>query len=103
MPAKWLQDSLTGAFAICANRSYVAKQGGYEGFVPERIGVTKNGTFIYDHQYSVGKTHHYTFSNPFEHLREKNKPTLEETIKSAEDTKSQYLPKTSSIEKGDLR
>lgn len=75
LPAKWYQDSYTGAFGIYAGRTCVARQGGFEGFIPERIEVLPDGTFKYDQKYGVGKTHHFTLSNPFKlpgHKREKN-------------------------------
>lgn len=89
LPAKWYQDSYTGAFAIYAGRSCVARQGGYEGFIPERIEVLPDGTFEYDRQYNTGKRHYYTLLNPFELPgRKRDKNSLEDVIKTAEGQKT---------------
>lgn len=97
LPAKWYQDSNTGSFCIYAGGNVVARQGGFHGFIPEHISVLEDGTFKYDRQYNSGKTHHYTLSNPFKHLREKSKPALEETIRTAGDKKAVQLKNKMSL------
>lgn len=90
LPAHWLQDSQTGAFGIYV-RDYrgeelVGRQGGFYGYIPERIAVLEDGTFKYDYQYNTGKRHYYTLGNPFKSLcykRETN--NLEDVIKSCEE------------------
>ncbi len=65
LPAKWLQDTTTGAFGIFANDVCVGRQGGFQGYIPEHIHRTKDGSFSFDFQYGVGKTVHYALHNPF--------------------------------------
>ena len=62
--AKWLQDNQTGAFAIVCGGTYVAKQGGFGGYVPARITETENG-FEYRQSYQGTFTSHYQYTNPF--------------------------------------
>lgn len=75
LPAKWLQDTTTGAFAIYAADKYVAKQGGFYGFIPEHIIVQEDGSYKFDFKYGVGKTTHYTNLNPFRNEPVKEKET----------------------------
>lgn len=63
--AKWLQDTITGAFAIYSAGEYVGKQGGFGGYVPEHINRLEDGTWKYDHKYSEGIISHYELGNPF--------------------------------------
>lgn len=67
--AKWLQDSTTGAFGVFAHNHCVGKQGGFSGYVPERIERAEDGSFRYKQHYrSEGKTSHYSYTNPFERM-----------------------------------
>jgi len=86
--AQWLQDSISGAFAIKAAGKIIARQGGFQGFIPEHIYKLEDGTFKYDYKYSEGKTNYYELSNPFRnemHIeKEKNyKNSLDEKISGA--------------------
>ena len=64
--AKWLQDSVSGSFAVVLNNgNYVARQGGFDAYIPEHVQKSEDGTFKYDFKYNTGKTTHYTVSNPF--------------------------------------
>ena len=65
LPAKWLQDSTTGAFGIYTNDTCIARQGGFRGYIPEHIKQRNDGSFRFDHQYGTGKTTHYALHNPF--------------------------------------
>ena len=42
LPAKWLQDSRTGAFGVFCGKC-VGKQGGFQGYVPSNIEETEDG------------------------------------------------------------
>ncbi len=65
--AKWVQDSVSGAFAVVLDHGqYVARQGGFGGHVPEHIQQQEDGSFKYDFKYNTGKTTHYALSNPFD-------------------------------------
>lgn len=93
LPAEWAQDSHTGAFGIyvraAQGNTLVGRQGGFFGYIPERIKVLEDGTFEYDRQYNEGKRHHYMLLNPFElpgHKREIN--SLVDIIKDAEGQKN---------------
>lgn len=84
LPAKWYQDSLTGAFGIYAGRYWVARQGGFEGFIPEHVVVLKDGTFKYDFKYNIAPIAHYAFSNPFRNAGfVKKQEPLDNIIKNA--------------------
>ena len=72
--AKWLQDTTTGAFAIYSAGEYVGKQGGFGGFIPERVHLLDDGTWKHDFKYSEGNISHYTIGNPF--------PETEEAVKN---------------------
>lgn len=65
MPAKWLQDTTTGAFGIFVNNECIARQGGFQGYIPEHILQLEDGTFQFDFQYGIGKTVHYALHNPY--------------------------------------
>lgn len=85
LPAKWYQDNLTGAFAIYAGRYCVARQGGFEGFIPEHVDVLKDGTFKYDFKYNVAPIAHYALSNPFKNTSlNKGKAALDDIINTCE-------------------
>ena len=88
--AHWLQDSTTGAFGIVLNGggSTIARQGGYQGFVPEHVRVLEDGSFKYDFNYDSGKTNHYSLLNPFLSSSFKDKESLEDVMKTAEKQKS---------------
>lgn len=58
--AKWLQDSYTGSFALVVGGSYVAYQGGFDGFIPECIEKLADGTFKHK-----GYGSHYKHINHF--------------------------------------
>lgn len=63
--AEWRQDTRTGAYAIICGGTYIAKQGGFQGFVPARVVETEDG-FEYNQDYRPdGATCHYEYSNPF--------------------------------------
>ena len=73
LPAKWRQDTTTGAFAILCCDRYVGKQGGYTGFVPDCIRQREDGTYKFDssvvYNQPVGKRKkitHFEYSNPFQ-------------------------------------
>lgn len=87
IPAEWLQDSILGAFCIKAGGEYIAKQGGFGGFIPEHINKTEDGSFKFDFRYGEGKTTHYTLLNPFRNELVKGKDfpnnTLNEKIDRA--------------------
>lgn len=76
LEAKWLQDSTTGAFAIYAAGTYVGIQGGFGGFIPERIHLLDDGTWKHDFKYSEGNISHYTIGNPFPETDEINKQEI---------------------------
>lgn len=94
LPAKWLQDSTSGAFAILTCDNYVGLQGGFRGHIPEGVKRLDDGTFKYDWSMKKAKISHYELSNPFAHLsqeyiwepkdnvKEKGN-TLDEKIQSA--------------------
>lgn len=64
--AEWLQDSTTGAFGIVSGRNTVARQGGYCGYIPERITVKDDGSYEYNcDRRCEGVISHYALSNPF--------------------------------------
>lgn len=69
IPAKWLQDTTTGAFGIFANDECVARQGGFQGYIPEHIKQLEDGSFKFDFQYGTGKTVHYALHNPYPELK----------------------------------
>ena len=79
--AKWVQDSTSGAFAIVYNGNYVGQQGGFMGFIPERIKKMEDGTFKYDWSKNPKKVSHYALLNPFRN--EKEHVPLTDKIKSA--------------------
>lgn len=68
LPAKWLQDSISGAFAIYSCSNYVGMQGGFCGHIPEGVIRLENGTFKYDWSVKKTKISHYALLNPFAHL-----------------------------------
>lgn len=41
--AKWMQDSITGAYEIVSNGKCIGKQGGYMGFIPSNIEKREDG------------------------------------------------------------
>lgn len=86
MAAKWLQDSITGSFAIVSGSQHVGVQGGFRGFVPEGIKRLEDGSFKYDYNFYRSKTTHYELSNPFREGSPQIKvaQTLAEKICSAE-------------------
>ena len=86
LAAKWLQDSITGSFAIVSGSQHVGVQGGFRGFVPEGIKRLEDGSFKYDYNFHRSKTTHYELSNPFrEEVPQSKVPqTLTEKICSAE-------------------
>ena len=63
-PAKWTQDSRTGAFAVWACDRLVGKQGGYSGFVPCHIEETEDG-FKYTGYVPGQNRCHVQLTNPF--------------------------------------
>ena len=63
-PAKWYQDSITGAFSIYAEGKTIGTQGGYLGFIPSDIEKTADGTFRHNWN-SRDNVCHYQISNPF--------------------------------------
>jgi len=63
--AQWLQDNISGAFAIKVAGNLIARQGGFQGFIPEHVHKLENGIFKFDYKYSEGKTNYYELSNPF--------------------------------------
>ena len=63
--AQWLQDSISGAFAIKVANRLIARQGGFQGFIPEHVNKLEDGTFKFDYKYGQGKTNYYELSNPF--------------------------------------
>lgn len=92
LPAKWLQDRISGAFAIYACDTYVGMQGGFRGHVPEGVKRLDDGTFKYDWSIEKTKVSHYELSNPFAYLPEeyiceqkgnKSKKPLDEQIQTA--------------------
>ena len=68
LPAKWLQDSTSGAFAILTCDNYVGMQGGFRGHIPEGVRRLDDGTFKYDWSMKKTKISHYELSNPFAYL-----------------------------------
>ena len=64
-PAKWLQDSRTGSFAIYASGKPIGCQGGYMGFIPNNIERTEDG-FKWSGVKTNGHRSHYEVTNPFE-------------------------------------
>ncbi len=93
--AKWLQDSITGAFAIVSNGQYVGTQGGFRGFIPEGITRNVDGSYKYDYSSYKSKITHYEILNPFRNGNELNSieadvqevkchSSLNEKIQSAE-------------------
>lgn len=81
--AKWLQDSVSGAFGIVTNGQFVAQQGGFRGFIPERVFVNKSGEFEYNWNFPGGKTAFYELSNPFNGLAGRKVEAVAETAKDA--------------------
>lgn len=63
--AKWLQDSMTGAFAVVVNGDYIAMQGGFQGHIPECIEKSENGEFKWKGIGEYKKLNYYTYSEPF--------------------------------------
>ena len=63
--AKWLQDTTTGAFGIYAAGTFVGKQGGFQGYIPEHINRLDDGTWKYDYKFSEGIISHFALGNPF--------------------------------------
>lgn len=70
--AKWVQDTTTGAFAIYAAGTYVGIQGGFGGFIPERVHLLDDGTWKHDFKYNEGNISHYAIGNPFPESEEIN-------------------------------
>jgi hypothetical protein len=70
--AKWLQDGISGAFRIVAGDQTVATQGGFDGYIPERVKKLEDGTYKFDFVSDNGKTAFYTLGNPFEHIQSKS-------------------------------
>lgn len=65
-PAKWYQDSVTGAFEVALyNGTIVGRQGGFMGFIPNNIDRLDDGTFKCNWNQS-GNIAHYTLGNPFD-------------------------------------
>lgn len=63
--AKWVYDSQTHAFAVMCGNNCVGKQGGFMGYVPDRITETENG-FEYKQGYQYGTNiSHFELLNPF--------------------------------------
>lgn len=63
-PAKWTQDTITGAYSIWASGKLIGRQGGYMGFVPNQIERTDDGWKWTG--YKSGRNRcHYTLLNPF--------------------------------------
>jgi len=65
LPAKWLQDTTTGAFGIFVNNDCIARQGGFRGYIPDHVKQLDDGTFKFDFKYGTGKTVHYALHNPY--------------------------------------
>ncbi len=65
--AKWLQDSVSGAFAIYAAGTFVGIQGGFRGYIPERIQKQQDGRFKFNFEVQPKHISHYTLLNPFRH------------------------------------
>lgn len=65
-PAKWHQDSRTGAYEILACGKRVGTQGGFLGFVPNNIERTDDGDWKCNWNQN-GNITHYQMTNPFEH------------------------------------
>lgn len=84
--AEWLQDSISGAFCIKAGGEWIARQGGFQGFVPEHIHRREDGTFKFDFRYGEGKTTYYALGNPFrnEKVNSKGSPTLDSMVSEAQ-------------------
>ena len=81
LPAKWLQDSVTGAFGIYTGDTCIGRQGGFGGYIPEHVQKIEDGTFRFDFQYGSGKKVHYALHNPFpENAR---KPSLNDRVARA--------------------
>jgi len=99
--AKWLQDSISGAFAVVVGKgTYVGRQGGFRGFIPDHIKCLEDGTFKFDFKYGKGKTNHYTLGNPFRHMPEREQESLNDIIENAESKpgkESQLFPKQDSL------
>ena len=84
LSAKWLQDSISGAFGIVSRGQTVAKQGGFRGFIPECIKRLDDGTFKYNYNHTSELRTHYSFSNPFPKTDlNKKKVPLEQQIQAA--------------------
>lgn len=80
--AKWLQDSVTGAFGIFVGSTCVGRQGGFRGFIPEHVQRLSDGTFRFDFRQGSGKTVHFELHNPFP--KPENQYTLNDRIHHAE-------------------
>ena len=80
LPAKWLQDSTTGAFAILAGKHYAAMQGGFGGYVPECIERLNDGTFKWKGFGNYSQTNHFTYSDPFREEKKIEKDSVEKLI-----------------------
>ena len=63
--ASWVQDEVTGSFAIKSCGRYVARQGGFDGFVPKSVNVMEDGSYKFDFSHNRSATAHFEFSNPF--------------------------------------
>lgn len=62
--AKWLQDSITGAFAVYSCGRILGRQGGFREYVPEDIEETENGWKWKGFVSSNNRIHH-EIGNPF--------------------------------------
>lgn len=85
--AKWLQDTVSGAFGIMCGDHIVARQGGFGGYIPERVKKLEDGTFKFDFVSDSGKTAFYTLLNPFKDIEDKTPKktsSLDEKIRASE-------------------
>lgn len=94
LPAKWLQDTTTGAFGIFVNGDCIARQGGFRGYIPEHILQLDDGTFKFDFKYGIGKTVHYALHNPYPAL-EKNLSLNNKIHDAAKQSAASPLPNMS--------
>lgn len=106
LPAKWLQDTVSGAFGVMCGDHIVARQGGFGGYIPERVEKLEDGTFQFDFISDSKKMAFYTLSNPFKDIEgrtRKSSHRLEDKINSAQARVNKEGASEQSFVKDDIR
>lgn len=92
--AKWLQDSISGAFAIVSGGQLVGQQGGFRGLIPERVQRLEDGTFAYGwNMQNLTKRSHYEILNPFRDIGRDRKAEVVQKTQDSVNMILDYLKK----------